>query len=160
VGGLELRPLREGDAEWCARLMAGSEPWITLRRDEAAARRIVGDPSREVSVAWLADGRVGFVILNLQGAFVAYLQTICVAPEARGRGVGSALLAEVEKRVFREWPNLFLCVSSFNAGARRLYERLGYETVGCLTAYLVPEHDEILMRKTRGPLSTWTPRRS
>ena len=47
---------------------------------------------------------------------------------------------------------MFLCVSSFNPAARRLYERLGYQLVGTLTDYLVPGHDEYLFRKTTGSL--------
>ncbi|HEY0787399.1 MAG TPA: N-acetyltransferase, partial [Thermoanaerobaculia bacterium] len=53
---------------------------------------------------------------------------------------------------FRESPNAFLCVSSFNEGAKRLYERSGYEVVGVLRDYLVRSYDEILMRKTIGPI--------
>jgi ribosomal protein S18 acetylase RimI-like enzyme len=46
-----------------------------------------------------------------------------------------------------------MCVSSFNEGARRLYERLGYTVVGELTDYIVQGQSEILLRKTRGPLA-------
>jgi ribosomal protein S18 acetylase RimI-like enzyme len=141
------------DAEWCARLMSSSEPWITLRRDYTASLGFVSDPTREVYLAWSGAERLGFLILNMKGAFVGYLQTICVAPGARGRGVGSALIAFAEERVLRESPNFFLCVSSFNPDARRLYERLGFEVVGTLKDYVVRGKDEILMRKTRGPLT-------
>ena len=48
---------------------------------------------------------------------------------------------------------MFMCVSSFNQDARRLYERLGYHEVGELTNYIVEGHSEILLRKTRGPLA-------
>ncbi len=148
---LHLRPLAgPEDAEWCARVMSASEPWLTLRRGYEASLRIVSDPSREVHVAWGGTERLGFAILNMKGAFVGY--PICVVREARGRGVGSWLMAFVEERVFRESPNFFLCVSSFNPDARRLYERLGFEVVGALRDYIVRGHDEILMRKTRGSL--------
>jgi ribosomal-protein-alanine N-acetyltransferase len=52
---------------------------------------------------------------------------------------------------------VFMCVSSFNDGARRLYQRLGYQVVGELTDYIVRGHSEILLRKTSGPLATFTP---
>jgi ribosomal protein S18 acetylase RimI-like enzyme len=123
-----------------------------LRRGYEDSLRIVSDPSREVHVAWGRAERLGFAVLSMKGAFVGYLQAICVAPEARGRGVGSWLMAFVEERVFRESPNFFLCVSSFNPDARRLYEHLGFEVVGTLRDYIVRGHDEILMRKTKGPL--------
>jgi len=45
-----------------------------------------------------------------------------------------------------------MCVSDFNTGARRLYERLGYRLVGELTDYIVAGRSELLLRKTGGPL--------
>ena len=95
---------------------------------------------------------VGFLIINMAGAFAGYIQTVCVAPQRRGLGIGARLVAFAEERIFRESPNVFLCVSSFNSGARRLYERLGYRVVGELPDYVVRGHSEILMRKTLGPL--------
>jgi [ribosomal protein S18]-alanine N-acetyltransferase len=56
-----------------------------------------------------------------------------------------------EKRILRVSPNVFMCVSSFNVGARRLYQRLGYEVVGELSNFIVQGHAEILLRKTVGP---------
>jgi len=140
------------DAEWCAHLIAASEPWRTLGRGFEASLRAVSDPDRETWLARREGRRVGFITLNLKGAFVGYVQSIAVADEARGQGVGSEILRFAEERIFREHANVFLCVSSFNEGARRLYERLGYRVVGVLEAFLVDEHDEILMRKTRGPI--------
>ena len=151
---LTIRPLGSPDeAEACARMMCASEPWITLLRDFAAALTLIQDPTREVHVARL-DGRfAGFVILVMCGAFTGYIQSICITPELRGRGLGSRLMAFAEERILRETPNVFLCVSSFNPDARRLYERLGYEVVGELKDYIIAGHSEILMRKTTGPLA-------
>ena len=42
---------------------------------------------------------------------------------------------------------------SFNHAARRLYERQGYTVVGELSDYIVEGYSEILLRKTRGPLT-------
>lgn len=132
--------------------MAGTEPWITLRRGYEDSLKVLNDPSREVYVA-LEDHEVtGFLILNMNGAFVGYVQTICVAPNWRSKGLGSTLLKFAEERIFRESPNVFMCVSSFNTGAQRLYDRLGYERIGELKDYIVPGHSEILLRKTTGPL--------
>jgi ribosomal protein S18 acetylase RimI-like enzyme len=138
--------------------MAASEPWITLGRGYEDSLRVLRDATREVYVARRDGLPVGFVILNLKGAFVGYVQTICVAPEARGQGFGTRILAFAEERIFRDHPNVFLCVSSFNRDARRLYERLGYEPVGELRDYIVTGHSEVLMRKTTGPLRDLAPR--
>jgi ribosomal-protein-alanine N-acetyltransferase len=154
---LSIRPLESAaEREWCAQLMASSEPWLTLGRTVEESTRVMQDPSREVYLAVQGTDAVGFLILTLAGPFPGYLQTVCVAPEHRGRGVGTELLAFTEARIFRESPNVFLCVSSFNVDARRLYERSGYVLVGELKAYLVSGHGELLFRKTRGPLSEFT----
>jgi ribosomal protein S18 acetylase RimI-like enzyme len=52
---------------------------------------------------------------------------------------------------------VFLCVSSFNERAQKLYQRLGYERVGELPDYVVKGYSEILMRKTRGPIFDFKP---
>jgi len=137
----------------CAQLMAASEPWITLRRTYDDSLKIVGDPSREIYHAVHGDALVGFVILNMEGAFVGYIQTVCVAPELRGKGIGSLLIKFAEQRILSETPNVFMCVSSFNKAAQRLYERLGYEVLGELRDYIVAGHSEILLRKTIAPLA-------
>jgi ribosomal-protein-alanine N-acetyltransferase len=147
----------ESDAQTCARLMTSSEPWLTLGRTYEDSLRIVQDPTREVYVARDETGLAGFLILCMTGAFVGYIQTVLVHPDRRGAGIGSRLLEFAEQRILRESPNVFMCVSSFNHNARRLYERLGYMVVGELTDYIIEGYSEILLRKTRGPLTGFIP---
>jgi [ribosomal protein S18]-alanine N-acetyltransferase len=143
----------DAEAEACARLMADSEPWLTLGRSYQASLGIVRDPTREVYIARDEGGVAGFLILCMTGAFIGYIQTIAIQPDRRGQGLGSRLIDFAERRILAESPNVFMCVSSFNHDARRLYKRLGYHVVGELTDYIVPGHSEILLRKTTGPLS-------
>jgi ribosomal protein S18 acetylase RimI-like enzyme len=133
--------------------MAGSEPWLTLKRDYAAALRTIRESSKEVYVAVEEQWLAGFLVLTMAGAFVGYIQSVLVAPEWRGRGIGTELIQFAEGRIFREVPNVFICVSSFNPSALRLYERLGYGLVGELKDYIVASHSELLLRKTIGPLN-------
>lgn len=144
---------RPQEATECAKLMAASEPWITLRRTVDQSLAAVTNSRKEVYVVRDAVGVAAFVILDMNGPFPSYLQTICVRPDCRGRGLGASLIQWAEERIFRDSPNVFMCVSSFNHAAQRLYSRLGYEIVGVLRGYVVPEHDEILLRKTRGALT-------
>ncbi|MEP6550293.1 MAG: GNAT family N-acetyltransferase [Gemmatimonadales bacterium] len=137
--------------------MSTSEPWITLGRTFDASLRSIGDPSREVYLAKDGEDAVGFIILCMEGVFTGYIQTVCVAHDRRGRGIGSALVAYAEARTFEASPNVFLCVSSFNPDARRLYERSGYHFIGELRDYVVAGHSELLFRKTRGPWSEFVP---
>jgi ribosomal protein S18 acetylase RimI-like enzyme len=133
--------------------MASSEPWITLGRSVETSFSILRDPTREVYVARDERGIAGFLILCLTGAFVGYIQTVCIDPRCRRQGLGTKLVEFAERRILQVSPNIFMCVSSFNDDARRLYERLGYRIVGELTDYLVEGHSEILLRKTIGPVA-------
>jgi ribosomal-protein-alanine N-acetyltransferase len=151
---LEIKRLKnEDDAQQCAQLMASSEPWITLRRNYENSLRMLNDPSREVYVAKVNDEFVGFIVLIMSGAFVGFIQTLGIKPEWRNKGIGSKILKFAEEMIFKKAPNVFLCVSSFNENAQRLYHRLGYEVIGELKDYIVPGHSEILLRKSIAPIT-------
>ena len=150
----------DAEARACATIMSTSDPWITLGRGFDTSLALLRDPAREVYVAALGTPTeiAGFVILNMRGAFVGYIQTIAMRADWRGRGLGSWLIARAEERIFREAPNVFLCVSSFNPRAKALYERLGYEVIGELKDFVVRGHSEWLMRKTIASLAEWQAR--
>ena len=93
----------------------------------------------------------------MRGAFRGYIQTVLVLPGLRNRGIGRGLIRFAERRVLSASPNVFLCVSSFNRGAQRLYQRLGYAPAGELRDYIVAGYSEILMRKSLGPLADFKP---
>ena len=150
---LEIRKLqRDDEVHQCAQMMANSEPWITLRRTYEDSVNILRNSSKEIYIAAIGDKVAGFTILDMNGGFRGYIQTVAVMPEWRNQGIGSRLIRFAEERIFRDFPNVFMCVSSFNKNAQRLYARLGYERVGELKDYVVAGHSEILLRKTIAPL--------
>ena len=150
---IEIRPLTNDDqSRRCARMMSSTEPWLTLDRTFDECLAAIRDPTREMYVAYDGDALRGFIMLNMNGPFIGYIQSICVDTEARGSGIGTRLIEFAEQRIFSQTPNVFLCVSSFNARARALYERLGYGLVGELKNYVIDGASEFLMRKTAGPL--------
>jgi ribosomal protein S18 acetylase RimI-like enzyme len=150
----------EADLSWCAELTAMNEPWITLKRTAAGSLELLKGPVSEVYILKEGDQRVGFVLIKQKGSLVGYIQTIAIAEEYRGRGIGEAALRYIEQLIFRSFSNVFLCVSSFNHRAQQLYQRLGYETIGVLKDYAVAGHDEILLRKTEGPISEFSQRKN
>jgi ribosomal protein S18 acetylase RimI-like enzyme len=155
---LVVRPIASAaEREACARLMSDSEPWRTLGRDYETSLALLSDPTREAYWIEHAGAWAGFLLLYLHGPFRGYIQTICLDPACRGHGVGTMALGWAEERIFRESPNVFLCVSDFNRGALRLYQRLGYELVGALPDFLVSGSAELLLRKTRGPWVAFRP---
>ena len=107
--------------------MVTSEPWITLGLSRERALPLFADPAKEIYAIRDAKGVAGFVVVDMAGLLRGYVQILCVRPDCRGRGLGSTLLQWAEERIYRDSPNVFICVSSFNPGARRLYERLGFE---------------------------------
>ena len=157
---VDVTPLRHAaDLVWAAGVMAKSEPWLTLKRGRADALKLLRNRRKEHYLIRSGGARAGFLVLDLNGPLGGYIQTIGIAPELRGRGIGSAALRWAEAHLFKSHRNVLLCVSSFNRGAQRLYRRAGYEVVGRLRDYVVAGHDEILLRKSRGPLSPKSHRR-
>lgn len=151
---IEIRLLAdESEAEQCAKFMVSSEPWTKLGSTYAGLLKVLMDSTKEVYVAVNEDELVGLVAIDMYGSFVGYIKTVGVFPGWQGRGIGHKLMAFAEARIFRESPNAFICVSSFNGDAQRLYECLGYRVVGRLTDYIVDGYDEILMRKAIAPIS-------
>ena len=156
---IEIRKLQTlPEAEKCAGMMSSLEPWVTLKRDYDTSLKIITDPAREVYLALAGEEIAGFTILVMHGALVGYIQSICVAPERRNQGIGSQLMAFAEARIFKEAPNAFVMVSSFNPDARRLYQRLGFEPIGELKDYIIPGHSEYLLRKSIAPLTEFRPK--
>lgn len=69
----------------------------------------------------------------------AYVQTLAVAPDAQGRGVGAALLAAlVAEAAAREVDDLLLEVRADNTRAQALYDRFGFRRVGLRRGYYQP----------------------
>lgn len=147
------RLLDIAEAETCARMMSTSEPWTTLGSDYESSLANLTDPLKESYIATSNGETLGFIILNMRGAVVGYIHAVCVGPGWRDRGLGSTLIEFAEKRIFTEAPNVFLCVSSFNQEALRLFRRLGYEVIGDMKDLFVRGQSETLLRKTIAPLA-------
>lgn len=149
---LEIRRLRSpAELRRAAASMAASDPWLKLGIPAKGCLLALSGPGMETYAAFIGGERAGHTALTMGGLLSGYVRVMFVEPAFRGRGVGEALLRHAERRIFRDSPNVFLCVSSFNGGARRFYRRLGYARAGLLRDLLVKGADELLLRKTRGP---------
>jgi ribosomal protein S18 acetylase RimI-like enzyme len=87
-----------------------------------------------VAVAERAGDRVGFVMVHTETGFYetdatrGVVDNLYVDPEHRGDGVGSALLDWGEARLREEDADVLAVEALWaNEGARRLYERRGYD---------------------------------
>ncbi len=98
--------------------------------------RLIALPAMRARV--IEDGRrakLGF-LLALVVAGEAEIVTLCVAPDARRRGVARALLADLESlaRAARS-SRLVLEVAADNRPALRLYESCGFTPIGRRAGY-------------------------
>jgi len=89
---------------------------------------------------------VGFIagdVRRMEG--VAWIATVAVLPEYRGRGIGSALLKACEKKISVN--RVRLCVRTSNDVAIRLYDKFGYVKVGEWTRYYQDGESALVMEK-------------
>lgn len=145
---IDIVPASPADYEWCARLMASSEPWITLKRDFEGCYAYLRRAGTDLFIARNEmKNAVGFLLLAPYGfASSPYIASIGVAPEARGQQIGAQLLVFSEQH-YRDRKHLFLLVSSFNSRAQQFYRRHGFQFIGELKDYLVPGHSELIFHK-------------
>jgi len=140
-----------GNFHVCALMMSKTDPWITLGMDYDQCLNAFQGECKEIYIVRYGEVIAGFVILQVCGTFSGYIQTICISEEYRGRGFGTELLKFCEERILRFSPNVFICVSSFNKGAIKLYYELGFKLVGELENFVKEGYSELLLRKTVGP---------
>ncbi len=86
------------------------------------------DDEFDATTCFLARDAVGRLIGACLCWSSGFVKDLCVAPDARGRGLGAGLIGHAA-RVFqrRGHRDLRLKVEPGNAGAIRLYERLGFQ---------------------------------
>lgn len=122
----------------------GSE-WGRYLIAEGTGAEGTGDEESGAEGEQRALGYAGLRAVGVEGD----VQTIAVAAEARGLGIGRALLdellAEAGRRGVRE---LFLEVRADNPVARTLYESVGFREIGVRPRYYQPEDvDAVVMKK-------------
>ena len=118
-------PLLDDDAASWARRRARYEEALASARGILAVARIAGAPVG-YAFALLHPGPDD--TFEYEGDAYGELYTLSVAPEARGRGIGTRLVACVEAELARRGATVIeVAVMSGNRDAARLYRRLGFE---------------------------------
>ena len=97
----------------------------------------------------MVDGRlVGFIGVDIrEKENTAWIATVGVLPEYRGRGIGRMLL-ETSERQLKGIGQVRLSVRMSNEAAIRLYERQGYRRVGVWNRYYSDGEDGLVMEKS------------
>jgi ribosomal protein S18 acetylase RimI-like enzyme len=141
------RPAQSSDEPLLRQLFASSrQEWDLLppdRRDALLAMQFraqrqqyaVSHPDAAHQILVAAGVDVGQLRLDASTPTVRIVD-VTVHPDHRGRGIASSVLGEVLDNADRADRAVQLSVWSTNAGARRLYERLGFAVVGEANGYL------------------------
>ena len=116
------RPTEEQETEWFGAL------YRQVRRGDAIALVAEVD-GRAVGMVTIASTRYGG-----RPSETSHVGTLGIVVDRayRGRGIGSALMLRALEDARAKFETLRLSVFSVNAGARRLYERLGFVVTGRL----------------------------
>ncbi|MER7173727.1 ribosomal protein S18-alanine N-acetyltransferase [Streptomyces mesophilus] len=148
---LELEKELFPDDAW-SRGMFWSE--LAHARGTGASRRYV------TAVESSAEGEriVGYAGLAAVGG-LGDVQTIAVARDHQGTGLGSALLTDLLRHATAfECTEVLLEVRVDNARAQKLYERFGFEPIGFRRGYYQPGNvDALVMRLTDPSTATAAP---
>ena len=143
-----LREMRWWDIEPVMALeveLFGDEAWSpTMFWSELAERA-----TRHYLVMTAEDRIVAYAGLCAYPPHEAYVQTIAVAPDAQGHGLGTRLLKElIAESERRGCKRLDLEVRADNDVAIGLYERHGFERIGLRRGYYQPSGtDAVVMRR-------------
>ncbi len=100
-----------------------------------------------------ADRALGYVlVLFSRGTSVARLYSIAVDPEARGRGVASALVAAAEAAAWeQERAYMRLEIRRDNLASQALFEGAGYRRFGILSDYYEDHMEALRYEKALAP---------
>jgi GNAT superfamily N-acetyltransferase len=147
-----IRPMKPDDFPLLAAWMVETPLW--QRYGLTAAKAVANFEAGLARGDWLiaADGQTpacGFAWGMPAGVFgrSPYLRLIGVRPDRAGSGIGGLLLEEIERRAAEVATDLFLLVSDFNQGGQRFYQAHGYEQVGAIAGYVLPDVTELMLRK-------------
>jgi len=150
-----MEPMQLETARGLSIILAGMEPWSRLGSSpERLCRSMLTNPfDKARSWCMKVDGEpAGVLVIHEDWLVGPYLKRLAVLPTFQKQGLAQAALTWWEADARQAGTaNLWLCVSSFNAPAQRLYETMGFRQTGVLNDLIVSGHDEILMRKQLRP---------
>lgn len=107
-------------------------------------------------IFWFAS-RLIWLYTNKSGIKTIVWTDALVVLNHRGKGIGIQLLGFCEERILKFSPNVFICVSSFNTAAIKLYYKFGFKLVGELDNFVKAGFTELLLRKTVGARVGYSP---
>jgi len=153
LGGIGRRPVAASDQDFLLKVYASTRdeemalvPWsesqkTAFLKSQLRAQRLsyeANHPDAAHDIIFL-DGRpIGQIWVGRSEEEIRLLD-IAILPEHRGRGVGTALLKELQDEAARRAKPMRHCVFKTNQAALAFYARLGFQTTDDIGLYYLME---------------------
>lgn len=131
-GAAQFRPATAADVEAVSAVYLAARkrflPYAPLVHGDEEIQRWMADvliPQAEVSVAEVEGRVVGMMVLARREG-ISWIDHLYLTPEFVGQGIGSAFVAQAKKRLGAP---IRLFTFQANQGARRFYERHGFQAI-------------------------------
>ncbi len=142
-----LRDVEDGDIEWLYGLNDESYRDVIIRQfgnwDEDFQRQWFDkkwDGSRPAKIVLIGSNPIGVIVLEQRGEY-DWLDEILIKADYSGRGIGTSLIQGLIADARTRNRRLRLRVLTENHGAKRLYERLGFEVLETLEQHYLMDLD-------------------
>jgi ribosomal protein S18 acetylase RimI-like enzyme len=149
LDGAILRPLEPADAPVLAQTLTAMAPWARLGYGAAALEGYLKrqDPALTRWVIERNGTAAGLLALRFPWLRGPYIELLAILPHFQGNGLGGTVMDWAARHAAEIAPNLWACVSDFNAPARAFYARHGFEEVTELDGLVTAGMSEILLRR-------------
>ena len=146
---IRLGPVPDASARELGAAFAGMDPW---KEYEIPADRLSSSLARQCEGRYrflitADESMAGIVIVTEPWLFGPYLHFLGLLPPFQNKGIGASVMKWFETEADGHFRNLWICVSEFNAGAMRFYERFGYSRAATLEGLVTDDRTEFLLRK-------------
>jgi CPA2 family monovalent cation:H+ antiporter-2 len=124
---VEIRPYQEGDESGVIALWGTVLAYTAPHNDPASVIRHKLALQRELFLVGLVDGALVGTVMGGYDGHRGWIYSLAVSPEVRRRGIGTALMKEIEAQLAaRGCPKVNLQVLASNAATVEFYKKLGY----------------------------------
>lgn len=153
-----IRPLERGDRDAVIRLVHGVELFSAAEKEVAVEvlDSYLEHPGRDyfaLGAFTQRNGLLGYACYGptpcTSGTWDLYW--IAVGGDARGQGIGTILMEEIERRLVQQHARLVLIETSSRADydpTRGFYERRGYEVVARVPDFYAVGDDRVIFART------------
>jgi ribosomal protein S18 acetylase RimI-like enzyme len=124
---MDIHPFHDSDEAEVITLWTGVFGYPAPHNDPATVIRLELAVQRDLFFVARLDGVLVGTVMSGYDGHRGWIYSLAVAPQARRRGVGTALVRHVERELAgRDCPKVNLQLLASNAATVAFYEKLGY----------------------------------